>query len=60
LLKESWFVDRTQGSHVIMRNNNKPGIKVVIPVHNKPIKPGVLSNILKTARLSIEEIKELL
>lgn len=60
LQKDDWFIDRTHGSHVIMRNNKKPGIKVVIPVHSKPIKPGILSNILKTAGLSTEEIKGLL
>ncbi|MBM3141633.1 MAG: hypothetical protein FJ005_01110 [Chloroflexi bacterium] len=40
-----------------MRNESKPGAKIVIPVHRKPIKPGVLGNILKKAELSVEEIK---
>ena len=43
-----------------MRNSKKPGIKIVIPVHSKSIKPGILGNILKTAGLTIEEIKGLL
>ena len=60
LQKKDWYIDRSHGSHVIMRNDNKPGSKVVIPVHNKPIKPGILSNILKTTELTIEEIKGLL
>ena len=60
LQKEGWYIDRTHGSHVIMRNDNKPGIKVVIPVHSKSIKPGILGNILKTAGLTIKEIKRLL
>ena len=60
LRKEGWYVDRTRGSHVIMRHDNKPGIKIVIPIHRKPIKLGTLSNILKKAELSVEEIKELL
>ena len=58
--KEGWYVDRIRGSHVIMRHDNKLGIKIVIPIHRKPIKPGILSNILKKAELSTEEIKELL
>ena len=58
--KAGWYVDRSCGSHVILRHENRPGVKVVIPVHSKPIKPGVLSNILKDTELSIEEIKELL
>jgi predicted RNA binding protein YcfA (HicA-like mRNA interferase family) len=60
LLKEDWYIDRTKGSHVIMRNNGKPGIKLVIPIHSKPTKPGVLNNILKTTGLTVEEIKALL
>lgn len=60
LRKERWYVDRIRGSHIIMRHENKPGTKIVIPIHRKPIKPGTLSNILKKAGLSVEEIKELL
>jgi predicted RNA binding protein YcfA (HicA-like mRNA interferase family) len=60
LRKEGWYVDRTRGSHVIMRHEDKPGTKIIIPVHGKPVKPGTLSNILKRAELSVEEIKRLL
>ena len=60
LRKRGWYVDRTRGSHVIMRNEERPGIKVTVPIHGKPIKPGTLNNIVKQAELSIEELKELL
>lgn len=60
LKKVGWYIDRSRGSHVILRHENRPGVKVVIPVHSKPIKPGILNNILKDVELSIEEIKELL
>jgi len=60
LEKEGWYVDRARGGHVIMRHGDRPGAKVIIPVHGKPIKAGTLSNILKKAELSAEEIKELL
>lgn len=60
LRKEGWYVDRASGSHVIMRHEDKPGVKITIPVHGKPVKPGTLSNILKKAELSTEEIKRLL
>jgi predicted RNA binding protein YcfA (HicA-like mRNA interferase family) len=43
-----------------MGHDSKPGIKIVIPVHGKPVKPGTLSNILKKAGLSAEEISRLL
>jgi len=60
LKKEGWYVDRTSGSHVIMRNGDRPGTKIIIPVHSKTVKPGTLSNILKKAGLSAEEIKRLI
>jgi predicted RNA binding protein YcfA (HicA-like mRNA interferase family) len=60
LRKEGWYVDRTRGSHVIMRHEDRPGAKVIIPVHGKPVKPGALGNILKKAGLSAEESKKLL
>ncbi len=60
LRKGGWYVDRTRGSHVIMGHDSKPGIKIVIPVHGKPVKPGTLSNILKKAGLSAEAISRLL
>jgi len=60
LRKVSWYIDRTHGSHVIMRREDRPGTKIVIPVHSKPVKPGTFNNILKKAELSVEEIKELL
>ncbi len=60
LRKEGWYIDRTRGSHVIMRHGDRPGTKVIIPVHGEPVKPGTLSDILKKAELSAEEIKRLL
>jgi predicted RNA binding protein YcfA (HicA-like mRNA interferase family) len=43
-----------------MRHEDRPGDKIIIPVHGKPVKPGTLGNILKKAGLSAEEIKKLL
>jgi predicted RNA binding protein YcfA (HicA-like mRNA interferase family) len=60
LQKKGWYVDRNRGSHAIMRNDGKPGVKVVVPVHTSPVKPGTLSNILKRAEISIQELKDLL
>jgi predicted RNA binding protein YcfA (HicA-like mRNA interferase family) len=58
--KVGWYTDRSRGSHVILKHENRPGVKIVIPVHSRPIKFGVLNNILKDVELSIEELKELL
>ena len=60
LKKKGWYIDRTRGSHAIMRNDDKPNTKVVVPIHASPIKPGTLSNILKKTEISIEELEGLL
>jgi predicted RNA binding protein YcfA (HicA-like mRNA interferase family) len=60
LQKKGWYIDRTRGSHTIMRNDDKPNTKIVIPIHTSPIKPGTLSNILKKAEISREELEGLL
>jgi predicted RNA binding protein YcfA (HicA-like mRNA interferase family) len=60
LQKKGWYIDRTRGSHTIMRNDDKPSIKIVVPIHTRPIKPGTISNILKKAEISREELEDLL
>ncbi len=60
LEKAAWYVHRTSGSHVIMKNDAKPGARVVVPVHSRPVKSHTLSAILKAAGLSVEELSELL
>jgi predicted RNA binding protein YcfA (HicA-like mRNA interferase family) len=58
--KKGLYSDRTRGSHTIMRNDDKPNIKLVVPIHTRPIKPGTISNILKKAEISREELEDLL
>jgi len=60
LQKKGWYIDRTRGSHTIMRNDARPNTKIVVPIHTSPIKPGTLSNILKKAEISREELEGLL
>ena len=39
----------------------RPGLKLVVPVHTgRPLKPKVLSRILKEAGLTVEELLQLL
>jgi predicted RNA binding protein YcfA (HicA-like mRNA interferase family) len=51
---------RVHGSHHILVNANKPGVTIVVPVHNYPVRKGLLSDILEQAGLSISEFKDLL
>lgn len=50
LEKDGWRVARVDGSHHIMKHSSKPGM-LVIPLHNKDLKPGTLNNIIKQAGL---------
>ena len=43
LRKANWYVDRIHGSHVIMRNEDKPGTKIIVPIHGKS-GPGLVPN----------------
>ena len=60
LEKIGWYVHRTSGSHAIMKNDAKPGARVVIPVHPRALKPHPLATVLKATGLSVEELNELL
>jgi len=60
LQKRGWYIDRSRGSHTIMRNDSKPGAKIIVPVHTSPVKPGTLSNIMRKAEISKEELEDLL
>ena len=59
LKKKDFVVDHISGSHYIMYNEDKT-LRATVAFHNKPIKRKVLKSILKSANLSIEELKELL
>lgn len=50
LEKDGWRVTRIDGSHHIMKHPDHPGM-LVIPLHNKDLKPGTLTHILKQAGL---------
>ena len=54
LKRASFYIDRISGSHHILYkdDNSSP---VSVPRHNKDLKLGTLKNILKQAKLSIEE-----
>lgn len=52
-----FIVDHQRGSHIFLHNLEK-NISIVVPNH-KEIKKGTLNLILKKARISLEELKEL-
>ena len=60
LQRDGWVVVRQRGSHVRL-HKRLPGetLKITVPAH-RPVKRSTLSNILKSARLSVDQLLELL
>lgn len=59
LEKYGYQITRQKGSHARLRHFSESNLKpVTVPLH-KTIKPGLLSQILKDANLSIEEFTNL-
>lgn len=57
-LKKIDFIEvRHNGSHLQMKKGN---MLVTIPVHSKDLNPITLKSILRQAKISIEELVELL
>ncbi len=60
LRRDGWVVVRQRGSHIRLQKTTKDGtLKLTVPAH-RPIKRSTLSHILKQAKLSVEELNELL
>jgi len=57
LRRMGYVVDHQRGSHIFLHNLEK-NTSLVVPLH-KELKKGTLHAILKSAGLSIEELKEL-
>lgn len=60
LEQRGWYVKRIKGSHYALRHPTAPDT-VVVPVHgNRPIAKGTLGNILKTAGVTRDQLRDLL
>ena len=60
LKRDGWVVVRQRGSHIRLHKHIADEmLKITIPAH-KPIKRSTLSHILKQARMSVDQLKELL
>jgi predicted RNA binding protein YcfA (HicA-like mRNA interferase family) len=60
LRRDGWVVVRQKGSHIrLQKNLDCETLKLTVPAHI-PIKRSTLSHILKQARLSVEELGDLL
>ena len=59
LQKKGFTIDHISGSHYIMYNADKT-LRATIAYHNKHIKRKTVMSILKSANISVEELKKLL
>ena len=60
LKRDGWVVVRQRGSHIRLHKHiANEMLKITIPAH-KPIKRSTLSHILKQARMSADQLKDLL
>jgi predicted RNA binding protein YcfA (HicA-like mRNA interferase family) len=61
LERAGWYRDHQVGSHLTLRHNTKPGVKVVVPIHpGRPLKPKTLQRILREAAMSADDLRDLL
>lgn len=59
LQKKGFVIDHVSGSHYILYNEDKI-LRVTVAYHNKPIKKKTIMSILKSAQISVDELKKLL
>ena len=60
LRRDGWVIVRQRGSHIRLQKRTKTGaLKIIVPAH-RPIKRSTLSHILKQARMTVDELLELL
>ena len=59
LKRAGFYVHHQKGSHVTLRMEEYPQIRVVVPIHHV-VKKGTLKSIIKDAGLTVEEFVEFL
>jgi len=60
LERAGFRVVRVRGSHHFLRHQTDPSRQTIVPLHRRDLPPGTLRAILRQARLSAEELIELL
>lgn len=60
LQRDGWVIVRQKGSHIrLQKHRPTEVVKITVPAH-RPLKRSTLAHILKQARLSLEQLTELL
>jgi predicted RNA binding protein YcfA (HicA-like mRNA interferase family) len=56
LKKRGFYIHHQVGSHIVLKHEKEDAKRVTLPMHNKDIKPGTLSSILKQAGIDKKEL----
>jgi predicted RNA binding protein YcfA (HicA-like mRNA interferase family) len=56
LKKKGFYIHHQVGSHIVLKNDKDTAKRVTLPIHNKDLKPGTLSSILKQAGIDKKEL----
>lgn len=54
--RKGFYISRQSGSHLILHIKEDMTKRVTLPLHNKDLKPGTLSSILKQAGIDKKEL----
>jgi predicted RNA binding protein YcfA (HicA-like mRNA interferase family) len=60
LERAGFVIERTSGSHYLLRHTSDPARSVTVAYHATDLKPKTLRAALRQAELSVEELIELL
>lgn len=60
LQRGGFFVHHVSGSHHVLKNPDRPALRVVVPYHVGDIKRGTLRSIIRQANLTVDELIALL
>lgn len=56
LEKRGFYITRQSGSHMILHHNTDKTKRLTLPIHNKDLKQGTLSSVLKQAGIEKKEL----
>jgi len=56
LEKKKFYIHHQVGSHIVLKSLADPSKRVTLPMHNKDLKQGTLSAILKQAGIDKKEL----
>jgi predicted RNA binding protein YcfA (HicA-like mRNA interferase family) len=60
LLRAGFYIQRTKGSHHILKHPDHPELRVTVPIHNTELKRKTLATIIDQAGYTPEEFLKLL